>query len=364
MPPADDRPLADALTLAREAGAQADGATHEAPPFGDFADVLRRAAQQPGTRVSDQDIEDAERLATKSDAEIAAALAFGTIEDFLDDAAEFVAMQRVDEIPPMRALAPEAPPARRRMVAVMAVAAALVACTLGAAWLGRASWLAGRWPDGGATDYSAADRALGRGVDGAARAAGHREAPRISAGDEGVEGDEGVDAELRPEDGAVERLDDEGGNEAGELEAVDEATDRGADEGRSASAKSSRGNRAQRLQALDAEARAAWQRGDLVQAQRTFEALVRVAGRKSLADIAYGDLFSLARQRGDDQALRGYWKRYAKAFPRGRYIDEARAGLCRTASKDRRRACWEGYLRDRPQGTYHQHARDVLARSE
>lgn len=116
----------------------------------------------------------------------------------------------------------------------------------------------------------------------------------------------------------------------------------------------------ERLDALDAEARSAWKRGELAAAQAAFESLVRAGGTKAIADLAFGDLFELARQRHDAAAEAKLWERYVRRFPSGRYVDEARAGLCRRASGDAASRCWRAYLDDRPRGTYRDQARAAL----
>ena len=68
----------------------------------------------------------------------------------------------------------------------------------------------------------------------------------------------------------------------------------------------------------------------------------------------------LARQRHDAAAEAKLWERYVRRFPGGRYVDEARAGLCRRASGDAATRCWRAYLDDRPRGTYRDQARAAL----
>lgn len=115
-----------------------------------------------------------------------------------------------------------------------------------------------------------------------------------------------------------------------------------------------------RLAALDAEARAAWARGDRSGAQAAFESMVRIGGTRAIVDLAFGDLFELARQRGDSAAETKLWARYVRRFPSGRYVDEARAGLCRRAEGEAKAQCWRAYLEDRPRGTYRDQARAAL----
>jgi len=107
----------------------------------------------------------------------------------------------------------------------------------------------------------------------------------------------------------------------------------------------------ERLAALDGAAHAAWKAGDLGIAEEKFEALIALAGTSRLADLAYGDLFTLARRRGDTKREVALWKRYLAAFDRGRFSDDARAGLCRKSATDKP-ACWRDYLADFPEGSY------------
>jgi hypothetical protein len=121
--------------------------------------------------------------------------------------------------------------------------------------------------------------------------------------------------------------------------------------------------RTQRLTELDAEAHAAWKAGDLALARTKFETIVQIGGRHRLADLAYGDLFTLARAGGHDRLEARLWKAYLGRFPRGRFSDDARAGLCRQASTSEQVRCWERYLRDMPKGSYRAQAEQALARS-
>lgn len=107
---------------------------------------------------------------------------------------------------------------------------------------------------------------------------------------------------------------------------------------------------AEALRALSDEARALWRSGDRSGAEAKFLEVTRIGGRTPLAELAWGDLFALARQMGDDGRLAKRWKGYVARFPRGRYADDARAGLCRTSAKAG--PCWAGYLRDFPRGSY------------
>jgi hypothetical protein len=106
------------------------------------------------------------------------------------------------------------------------------------------------------------------------------------------------------------------------------------------------------LEQLEAEALAAWRAGDLASAERRMHAIAR-SGRTSRAELAYGDLFSLARQRRGAAGQVAMWREYLRRFPRGRFADDARGGLCRRAEDaDSARSCWTDYLRHHPSGTY------------
>ncbi|MCA9634570.1 MAG: hypothetical protein KC420_00860 [Myxococcales bacterium] len=46
------------------------------------------------------------------------------------------------------------------------------------------------------------------------------------------------------------------------------------------------------------------------------------------------------------------WEEYLRRFPRGRYADDARAGLCRRADDADASECWRRYLEAFPRGTH------------
>lgn len=114
-----------------------------------------------------------------------------------------------------------------------------------------------------------------------------------------------------------------------------------------------------RMRTLAAEAQALWRKGDLRGAEQRFEAITKNGARSVHAELAWADLFALARQLGDGSRRTARWKAYLAAFPRGRFVDDARAGLCRTA-KDTN--CWRAYLRDLPKGSYRGEAESALLR--
>jgi tetratricopeptide (TPR) repeat protein len=104
-----------------------------------------------------------------------------------------------------------------------------------------------------------------------------------------------------------------------------------------------------RLAELDAQAYALLRAGQHEQAVRKFRLIVKIGGSSEYAELAYGELFALARREGDDE-LDELWQAYLKRFPRGRYADAARAGLCRRISEPNDRACWTEYLLEHPHG--------------
>ena len=104
------------------------------------------------------------------------------------------------------------------------------------------------------------------------------------------------------------------------------------------------------LSALDREAQARWQSGDLRGAADKFAEIVQRAPGSRAAETAYGDLFALENQLGGD--LVSLWRAYLRQFPRGRYADDARAGVCRRAPADARISCWRDYLAAHPDGAH------------
>jgi hypothetical protein len=103
---------------------------------------------------------------------------------------------------------------------------------------------------------------------------------------------------------------------------------------------------------LEEEAQRLWERGELAAAERKFRDVVRVAGDSQRAELAYGDLFVLARQLRGAGGPTSVWREYLERFPRGRFAEDARGGLCRRATGDERTACWRAYLSHHPDGTH------------
>jgi len=118
------------------------------------------------------------------------------------------------------------------------------------------------------------------------------------------------------------------------------------------------------LEELDAAAHAAWRAGDLPEAERLFRLLAKRAGTARLGDLAYGDLFTLARQTKSPRKEASLWREYLRRFPKGRFADDARAGLCRRAAGDAQQQCWQRYLDDMPKGAHRAQARRAVASAE
>jgi hypothetical protein len=119
-----------------------------------------------------------------------------------------------------------------------------------------------------------------------------------------------------------------------------------------------------RVAELEAKAQAHWAAGELALAQTVYRQILAIAGRSRYADLAYGDLFTLARQRGDLGAEQRLWREYLSVFPRGRFAEDARVGLCRRAPASEREACWRSYLADFPQAVHAAAARQALTEAE
>lgn len=121
---------------------------------------------------------------------------------------------------------------------------------------------------------------------------------------------------------------------------------------------------AQTIARLDAEAHAAWKAGDLKKASARFELITKLGQRGQLAELAYGDLFTLARQRKNGKAQAKLWRTYLRRFPNGRFADDARSGLCRRAASGDKVECWSEYLDDMPRGAYRGEAQREIASAE
>lgn len=113
---------------------------------------------------------------------------------------------------------------------------------------------------------------------------------------------------------------------------------------------------AESLADMDARAQRLWREGNPDGARVVFEEIIALDRAGKRADLAYGDLFTLARQSGASERLAKLRREYLARFPRGRFADDARAGACRKATP----ACWREYLADFPDGSYVDEARRAV----
>ncbi len=82
------------------------------------------------------------------------------------------------------------------------------------------------------------------------------------------------------------------------------------------------------LQTLDAQAQRLWRAGDLDGAARIFVRMTQHGGDQRYVELAYGDLVSLAQQRGRPEQIHALWREYLERFPGGRFSTDARAAVC------------------------------------
>lgn len=106
----------------------------------------------------------------------------------------------------------------------------------------------------------------------------------------------------------------------------------------------------ERIAALDERAQKRWAEGDLAGANKDFETIVRIGGKRRAVQLAFGDLFSVARQRKIDPSP--YWRRYLQKFPKGRYAEDAKVGLCKKAKGTAADRCWDEYRSAFPKGSH------------
>ena len=116
--------------------------------------------------------------------------------------------------------------------------------------------------------------------------------------------------------------------------------------------------KAESLAELDARAQAMWRDGDEAGAAELFEQITRRGGKTTYAELAFGDLFSIAHRKYGRRKQTQLWRRYLARFPKGRYADDARASLCRVEDSAE---CWQAYLRDWPGGVHRTEAKRELA---
>ncbi len=119
-----------------------------------------------------------------------------------------------------------------------------------------------------------------------------------------------------------------------------------------------------KLRELDDLAEAALARGELQAADELYREIIRRGGHSRRADRAYGDRFTIARRLRKPAGRAVLWREYLRVFPRGRFAEDALAGLCQ---EEQRRlvkpahACWQNLLERFPHGVYASQARRALA---
>ena len=111
---------------------------------------------------------------------------------------------------------------------------------------------------------------------------------------------------------------------------------------------------------LDAQARSALADGNLSEADVALARVIQRGGKSRLAEAAFGDRFAIAHRIHGVAAQRKLWRDYLKRFPRGRFADDARAGLCRRAPESAAE-CWRQYLDDFGTGAYRDQAKRALS---
>lgn len=115
------------------------------------------------------------------------------------------------------------------------------------------------------------------------------------------------------------------------------------------------------LDTLERDADAAWAAGDLEATERALRRVIALGGRAQRVELAYGDLFAVARQRHGSAGQLAVWREYLGKFPTGRFADDARAGVCRSGKAEIASECWQAYVEAYPDGSHVAEARRRLA---
>jgi hypothetical protein len=338
----DERDLVDALVDDAEREAEADADGHERP---DFASVVARAHRIDPESVSLEDVDDAQELARARDADVGG----DAMREPIDPLAAFVAAARAEAeddvarreaagVPPVRRTAP-AP--RWALVGMgLGLAAAVVLVLLGPqGWRAIASSVRSEPTQAVAElDATTTMHEVDAVTDDLPKAPRRIATPRVAGGLtpaplESVEPPREVGPIVPEEPAPLERLAPASVPAAAAKPAPRKRTDTV-------------------LAELDARASARLAEGDLAGAEKAYRELCRRGGSSARVESAYADRFVIARRLGDADARAQLWREYLDRFPRGRYADDARAGLCRVAPTGERDDCWRAYVREFPAGAY------------
>jgi hypothetical protein len=324
---AKDTELSQLMSAARDAVLSAAG-DHQATP--DFAETVQRAHQIDHEAVPMQHVEAARALAEVLPMR-AAALEPGPVDaefgDFLSDVVtqrdEVAAKRRLGSIPATPGI--EAPSSRRGWAVGLLAAAAVVAIGFGLGSFARTA------------DQAGADDQIQQAV--------HQDEPEATTDN----------AQHREPDPKPSRAFVPAPIEADPPPTVE--PEETAEEAEPQKVAKPRPSKDAEMKQLDAEAQARWRAGDLPGAEAKFRELIRRAPSRHWVELAYGDLFPLARQAHGAEYEQRLWAEYLRNYPRGRHADDARAGLCRrTTAGDERDACWTEYLADFPRGAHRKQA--------
>lgn len=342
-------PSFDSLMEGARAAVLRDAEEHAATP--DFFESVQRARQIAPDEVSEEALEQARALAEVLPMR-ASVSEPGPVDGELGSFLAEVVAQR-EQVAAERRLAPiPATPglqSSRRGGRVLGVALAMAAAVALAVGIGSLVRTAGQSERDGTVDQAVHQESK----DDASASAPHRKPLSSRA-------DASPSPNLEPRPPPVDDAEEEGDVEPPEETSGPESVPTSGENQRKASQRT----KDERMRQLDAEAQARWRAGDLAGAEAKFRELIRVAPSRRWRELAYGDLFALARQAHGPEREVALWREYLQKYPRGRHADDARAGLCRrTSPGERRNACWTDYLSDFPRGAHRGNAERSLGSS-
>lgn len=361
----DHRASGELAPFARDAAAQLDRQIARARPAPDFAAMLARARELDADAVDAEDIARAEALPP------VIPLARGEARDDVAVLAPFTSALRaeLDARLAERRLASIPPPPlpRRRRVGLLvgvaaALAAAVLLAVLGPGLVARRAddgGVAAKFEGGGgqigevrasATTELHAEPAPGE----TGRAPGLEDMPEQPGG-EHTGGQEDMSNTTGLKDHVQTDMSQQPGHSAEPTARPRKAVSKDSPRRRPPAVDPAPGL------SLEDEAQLLWQKGELAAAERKYRQILDLAGTSLRAELAYGDLFALARQLRGGEGQAAVWREYLKRFPAGRFADDARGGLCRRGPADARAACWRDYLEHHPTGAHRKQAEAALA---